>query len=847
MTRTLDRESRPPARHRGQEPPTEAPGRNLALLWAGQFVNTAGLMMLVPVMPFYLEQLGTSGTSETQTWAGVAIAAPALALTVATPLWGRLGDRVGRKWMVVRALLGLAAAMVIMAVATTPLMLVAGRLLQGTLGGVVEAAAAFAGATGSGKKRGSSLGKSFSATAAGALAGPIAGGLFVGTGGLRQLMLVIAAAAAVLGVGCAAGLREPGRGQPRGERRARSSAPEDRRPSVLRVPSAVPLALAAVGAYFGVYGLIPVFAEQVRGTVAAPDTASVWVGVLHSVMWAASLVGSFWWGKHNDTTHRPLRTFTIAAGGCAASIAALSLPLGPVALIPVRLVQGFCFAALAQSLFLHFSWHAPAEHRSSFVGMANSFLLAGQSAGPLLAGPMVAVMPVAVAITVMATMCALACAVTVRPARAEKHSAGGHECEAASHEQAVPALASDWDTIRIPRTTATARPAGTDVAAFRAWRIAPEHLHRLATRYATPWDQQNGKEPPSSSAAASVLRAWKRHGVVVRDRQPAFYAYEQSGPRGSQRGLVAAVHLNSRLLPHEEVIPARVNDMTELLRVGHMNLNPILLGYSGDGRTTHRLSEAIRRPPVTEVLADDGQLHRVWHLPGHETHSDIIDELSTRAAFIADGHHRHAAARQFRRDRYATGHGSGPWDYLCCLLVDVTQHPLRLAPIHRVLPFADPRTALREAATQFRVQPLDGELSEWLRVLTQQARHAPAFVVATPRRAFLLTNPEPQFLASTLRRTPASLRTMHVTVLHRALIRTLWSTPDSSTHIRYDPSATNAVRQVRAKGGIAVLVSPPSHKEIKTSAVAGTRLPHKSTSFGPTPHPGLILRALDKD
>jgi MFS family permease len=80
------------------------------LLWLGQFANTSGLMILVPIMPFYLEQLGTRGTVQTQTWAGVAIAAPALALTFTTPLWGRLGDRIGRKWMVVRALLGLAGA-----------------------------------------------------------------------------------------------------------------------------------------------------------------------------------------------------------------------------------------------------------------------------------------------------------------------------------------------------------------------------------------------------------------------------------------------------------------------------------------------------------------------------------------------------------------------------------------------------------------------------------------------------------------------------------------------------------------------------------------------------------------
>nr|WP_269770073.1 MFS transporter [Brevibacterium antiquum] len=378
----------------------------MALLWVGQFVNTAGLMMLVPIMPFYLDQIGTSGTAETQTWAGVAIAAPALALTVATPLWAKLGDRIGRKWMVVRALLGLAVAMLVMATAATPLALVAGRLLQGFLGGVVEAASAFAGSTGSNKKRGSSLGKSFSATAAGALAGPIAGGLLVGTGGLKLLMFSIAILATVLAIVCAVGLREPQRRQQNTTNPTRNG--KSRQHGTLRqVPGATTLALAAAAVYFGVYGLIPVYALHVDRIVDSGDSGSLWVGILHSVMWSGTLVGSFWWGRRNDATGRPLHALALAIGGCAVSIAVLALPLSPFLMLPLRLVQGFCFAALAQSLFHHFSHHAPDSQKSSFIGTANSFLLVGQSAGPLLAGPLVGALSIPTVILIMAGACLL--------------------------------------------------------------------------------------------------------------------------------------------------------------------------------------------------------------------------------------------------------------------------------------------------------------------------------------------------------------------------------------------------------------------------------------------------------
>ncbi|GAB3683786.1 MFS transporter [Saccharopolyspora tripterygii] len=744
MTRTLQaKPQRSPAHHHASDDGR----RNLLLLWAGQFVNTAGLMMLVPIMPFYMEQIGTTTTAETQTWAGVAIAAPALALTVATPLWGRLGDRIGRKWMVVRALVGLAVAMLVMATATTPLLLVAGRLLQGTLGGVVEAAAAFAGSTGSDKKRGSSLGKSFSATAAGALAGPIAGGLFVGSGGLAQLMIAIAGAAAALAIACAIGLRESKR-EPGKE--ADSPKKDRAPPSAMRVPGAVPLALAAACTYFGVYGLIPVFAEHVRGIVAEPNAASLWVGVLHSVMWGATLIGSLWWGKHNDLTHRPVRTFALAAAGSAASITILSLPLDPFALIPFRLVQGFCFAALAQSLFLHFSKHAPSENKSAFVSTANSYLLIGQSAGPLMAGPMVGALPVAGTVLVMAAMCGVGAVLTLGPARVEKHSANDVDEEVAERRPDSPADG----TMPLPVVTEPVRN-GITIVPYCGWHVAPHRLGTLAARYATPWDQ-NGEALPDE--AARTFHAWQRSGALFRNHQPAFYAYDQSGPRGTLRGVLGTVHLDSRLLPHQDVIPERIDGAVDLMHEGAMNLNPLLLGYSGDGRTTACLARASREAPVSEILADDGQLHRVWRIADRGAQDEIIGELRCRAAFIADGHHRHAAARQLRRAYYATGNGPGPWDYAAGILVDVKRNPMQLAPMHRVLPYADPQAALKTASTRFRIRPLRGELRQWLPVLKEHARSGPAFVVATPEGAFLLSGPNRALPDASLSNCPPALR-----------------------------------------------------------------------------------------
>lgn len=398
--------------------------------------------------------------------------------------------------------------------------------------------------------------------------------------------------------------------------------------------------------------------------------------------------------------------------------------------------------------------------------------------------------------------------------------------------------------VNTARVTGGSNRSGVAIRPFRAWRLVPDRLPSLADRNATPWNQNDGHGRADPTRPGRILSEWQEKRVLVREQQPALYAYEQTGPRGSQRGVISAVHLDSRLLPHEDIMPRRVEDMVEIMQAGTMNLSPILLGYSGDGRTSSHVAEAARHTPLTEVFTTDGQEHRLWRLTDTEARRDITAELRTRAAFIADGHHRHVAARQLRRQLYADGYGPGPWDYMSGLLVDVKYTPLRLNAIHRVLPHLDPQRALAAASARFRIVELSGPLDEWLDVLRAHAYRNPAFVIATRDGAYLLTDPHPRFLDEVLRRRPEPIGKMNISVL-QSLIDTAWEIPDSPQEIRYDASPTNAVRLVHESGGIAALLTPPHQRDLFAAAAAGVRLPYKTTSFGPKPHPGLAVRTLD--
>ncbi|WP_050800848.1 MFS transporter [Nocardioides sp. NBC_00368] len=422
---------------------------DMGLLWISQFVNTAGLMALVPIMPLYMASLGASDAT-VGVWAGAAIAAPALPLAITTPLWGRLGDRIGPKWMVVRALVGLCLAMALMAVAGSPLALLAARVVQGTLGGVVEAAAAYVGSAASEGGRGRALGRSYSATAAGALAGPVAGGTLVATGDLRPLLIGIAVAALLLGAVCTLRLRNPHAA------RQPSTGSEPARASLASVCSRIGWVPLAGGflAFFGVYGLIPIYADFVTELVAEPQHAGPWVGGLHAVMWAGTLVGSLWWGKVNDKTGLPLRTLAIASGITAGTVLIQAAVGWLPALVPLRFIQGFCFAALAQSLMLYASQKAGQHERAGYLGVANSFLLGGQFLGPLMAGSAMALLTPSVGVLITGICVASTALLVLAPAIATARASRGESARA----PAMPFVPERWRAQSGGRHAAPRRP-----------------------------------------------------------------------------------------------------------------------------------------------------------------------------------------------------------------------------------------------------------------------------------------------------------------------------------------------------------------------------------------------------
>jgi len=391
-------------------------------------------------------------------------------------------------------------------------------------------------------------------------------------------------------------------------------------------------------------------------------------------------------------------------------------------------------------------------------------------------------------------------------------------------------------------------------------------------------DQVDGDLLAAARAAGEVAAArlgdWLTQGALAADGAPALYVYEQRGAGWVQRGLIGLVAVGTGAVhPHEGVMAGPVAGRRELMKATRSNLEPILLVYNGGaedgaefgghggpggrGDVSHggasRGSASLlvdrttdRQEPLACAVTDDGITHRLWAVTDPLVQATIAADLSTRTALIADGHHRYAAYRELQAEMRAAGAGAGPWDYGLAFLVDADAYPLRLGPIHRVLPRLAPADAARRAAGAFTVTDLPGDLGAALDRLARAGGHGTAFLLAGGDRFRLLTDPDRDRLAAAMpRQTSPRWRALDASVMQELLLAQLWSIKDNVRDVLISHDAAEAARAAADTGGTAVICNPMPLAAVMDIAAHGEQVPRKSTSFGPKPRTGLVLRTFD--
>jgi uncharacterized protein (DUF1015 family) len=446
----------------------------------------------------------------------------------------------------------------------------------------------------------------------------------------------------------------------------------------------------------------------------------------------------------------------------------------------------------------------------------------------------------------------------------------------------------------VPILPSSQAPAGCSprelvLAPFRGVRYAEDRVSGLAEVTSPPYDviaadienQLIASDPhnivrlilprhpagqPGSpyEDAAADLAAWRSEGILVPDPDLALYVYEQVSvgadgrpdPAGVlQRGLIGGVNLvppsAGIVQPHENVSPGVVAGRRQLMEATQANLEPVFLLYEGGNGAATTLVDRVAssRVPLMEARTRDGLRHRLWAITAEDELAAIAADLAPRSALIADGHHRYAAYQQLRARAEARGADPGPWDFGLALLVDSAAYPPRLGAIHRVVEGLKPEAAVRLARSAFQVRELPGGTADVPAALdalaaAAEADHGVAFLLAGCGRVYLLTSPDPGLVRATVVEYPPELwQRLPAAVLQDLLFARIWGIEDDDRSVRAVHDAASAIEAADQEPcATAVICSPMSADQVYQVAGLGQRVPRKSTSFGPKPRTGLVMR-----
>lgn len=377
-----------------------------------------------------------------------------------------------------------------------------------------------------------------------------------------------------------------------------------------------------------------------------------------------------------------------------------------------------------------------------------------------------------------------------------------------------------------------------------------------------------GKVPPQDDTEyarrAQVFRKWLSEEVLVRDPEPALYAYYQEfeweGQVHTRKGVVALLDLReSSVKAHEKTLKGPKEDRLKLLRAVEANFGHIFMLYEDPSRRASGAvdGEVAGTAPDMEARDDFGNRHLLWRITDEETIRVAKEVLAGLPVFIADGHHRFETAVTFMEECLYKGWKPVPPETFTSrmvTLVNTAEPGLVIRPIHRIirsLEGLDPDRLLKALEDDFRVEPLSS-LEEAQRRLAAGAGREHVFVLYLPGGRFYAVSLEDEGKIPEIIPGEQSLawKSLDVSILHKAVLERILSIDEekltAGTHVSYTPYRERAIEGVeRGEGQLAILLNPTRVEEVMAVAGQGERMPQKSTDFYPKLLTGLVAMKME--
>ena len=339
--------------------------------------------------------------------------------------------------------------------------------------------------------------------------------------------------------------------------------------------------------------------------------------------------------------------------------------------------------------------------------------------------------------------------------------------------------------------------------------------------------------------AAENLNRMVAAGVLMRDARPRYYVYRLTWRDRVQTGLAAIASIadyeTNRIRKHELTTPVKEDDRVRQIEAINAQTGPVMIAYPDAPVIDAMLAGATARAAAVDVTADDGVRHQMWVIEDEATIAMLTRAFDALPAiYIADGHHRSAAAA-----RVAKARSGKPGAHDQFLAVIFPHHQMTILDYNRVvkdLNGRSPEQLLAELRKNFSVEASDAAgAARRIRRIRHVSRR-PLVPADDPARA----------RARTIRSAGCRSRCWRATCSSRCSASPI-SAPTSGSTSSAARAAWRGWSSASSSGEMAAAFAlyPTQMTDLMAVADAGEIMPPKSTWFEPKLADGMVNHVLD--
>lgn len=372
--------------------------------------------------------------------------------------------------------------------------------------------------------------------------------------------------------------------------------------------------------------------------------------------------------------------------------------------------------------------------------------------------------------------------------------------------------------------------------------------------------------PQRYEVAKATYQTWHEQNILIQDDKPAIYLHHHSfvlpdGQKVTRQGFFAVRRLEDfsegGIKPHEKTLDAPKQDRLALTRALESQLSPVFSLYR-DPQNTIRTATArlTSTTPFVDFVSADEERHQLWKLRDPAIIAVIENTLSDSPLFIADGHHRYETALNYRNLVLAQDPNlpeNAAARYVLMYFSSMNDTGLVILPIHRALrqlPNFSAPELLEKLRADFELTPLAArDVGPIENVLAKASNSSHHFFLLTkdPEFSHLLSISKQKWQNHPLAlQIPEALRHLDVTILHKLVFEHCLGMSEvdqaQQKNLVYWKSTAKAIDEtLNGDCDATFLLSPTRIDQMETVAMAGLKMPQKSTYFYPKIVSGLVL------